>query len=120
MNKLYRCMFFLFTSFFIAAKCINKLVHLFWIVKIIPNFSLKKRPSFRNEQDFGAKMAKNRCFWKSLIVSGFRFIDIFPIGESYALGLSELCFEALICGKWAPQKPQMSVSKTTNDNVKEG
>ena len=51
-------MFFPFASFFIAAKCINKLVHLFWIVKIIPNFSLKKRPSFRNEQDFSAKMVK--------------------------------------------------------------
>ena len=65
-------------------------------------------------------MVKNRCFWKSLIVSDFRFIDIFLIGESYAFGLLKTAFKPLICGKWAPQKPQMSVSKTTNDNVKEG
>ena len=38
--------------------------------------------------------------------------------ESNAFGLSELCFEALTCGKWAAQMPQMTRSKATNDNLK--
>jgi hypothetical protein len=45
------------------------------------------------------KYAKNEHFWKSLIVSDFRFLYILSGGESYAFGLSELCFEALTCGK---------------------
>ena len=63
-------------------------------------------------------MAKNRYFRKSLIVNGFRFSYILLTLKNDAFGLSELCFKALTCGKWAAQMPQMTRSKTTNDNLK--
>jgi hypothetical protein len=42
-------------------------------------------------------MAKKRRFWKLLIVNGFRFLYIFSMGESYALGLSFVAFEGVRC-----------------------
>ena len=67
---------------------------------------------------FAGIYAKNERFQKSLIIKDFRFLYIFSGCESYAFGLSELCFEALTCGKWAAQMPLMTRSKATNDNLR--
>ena len=59
-------------------------------------------------------------FCKLLEFRGFRFLYIFSICKSYAFRLSELCFGPLTCGKWGAQMPQMTRSKATNGNLKDG
>ena len=41
------------------------------------------------------KYAENEHFWKSLIVSGFRFLYILLTCQSYALRWSKLCNEVV-------------------------
>ena len=88
------------------------------IVNIILNFTLTRRPSVEKNFLLRAFMRKMSVFRSRWLSKTSVFFTSFSGCESYAFGLSELCFEALTCGKWAAQMPQMTRSKATNDNLR--
>ena len=87
-------------------------------VKKILNLGLKWGAVFWTGEGLGSNMAKNWRFRKSLIINSFRYLYKQWTCQSYAMRLSELCFEPLTCGKWAYQMPLMTRSKATNDTLR--
>ena len=62
-------------------------------------FQALKTACFLKRTRFGREKRKKSMFCKRLTINDFHFLYIFRSFKSYALRLSELCFEPLTCGK---------------------